>query len=210
MKKCVTGFLLVLLLAGTRAGAQAQEAQQLLLNVEKLAQLKSMLEDLKRGYQVVFEGYSTIKNISEGNFNLHDQFLEGLLQVPPVVKNYGRVWEIIRTQKELVSQYQTAYRLFGESGLLTGEELRYLSKVYAGVFQQSLGNLEALTLVLTAGRLRMSEGERLSAIDALWTKMEESRIFLRRFNEETKLLFVARAKERANGATLKKLYSLNY
>ena len=53
------------------SNAQTQEAQQLLLNWEKLAQFKQMLEDMKTGYQVLYKGYSAIRDISQGNFSLH-------------------------------------------------------------------------------------------------------------------------------------------
>jgi outer membrane lipoprotein-sorting protein len=40
------------------AFSQSQEAQQLLLNVEKLAQLKQILKDLYKGYEIVSKGYN--------------------------------------------------------------------------------------------------------------------------------------------------------
>ena len=75
--------------------AQSYEAQQLLLNWEKLAQLKKILDNMYKGYQVLSYGYTTIKDISEGNFNLHHAFLEGLLQVSPTVLKYKRVVDIV-------------------------------------------------------------------------------------------------------------------
>src|SRR4051812_4125515 len=97
MKRCVMMIILCvpLLFASTQSKAQEQEIQQLLLDVEKLAQLKNILTDLKKGYEILSGGYQTIKNISEGNFNLHQTFLDGLLQVSPVVRNYKRVADII-------------------------------------------------------------------------------------------------------------------
>src|SRR5689334_17359441 len=106
MKSCVMGLLVIsAFLVAPRANGQAQEVQQLLLNVEKLAQLKSILADLKKGYEIVSTGYSTIKNLSEGNFNLHQAFLDGLLQVSPTVRNYRRIADIIRSQISLVKEY---------------------------------------------------------------------------------------------------------
>jgi hypothetical protein len=89
------GFIAFFTLQARVSKAQGQEMQQLLLNIEKLTQLKSILSDMKTGYQVYQRGYSTISSISQGNFNLHDVYLNGLLQINPAVKNYGRVAEII-------------------------------------------------------------------------------------------------------------------
>jgi hypothetical protein len=209
MKKCV----MVVLLAGALvysscARAQMQEAEQLLLNVEKLAQLKSILEDLKKGYQIVFEGYTTIKNLSEGSFQLHQVFLDGLLQVSPVVKNYRRIPDIIRAQISLVKEYKVAYRQFVESGQFSVEEVSYLEKVYENLFNQSVKSLEVLASVITAGELRMSDEERLTAIDTIWKDVSESLTFLRHFNGEAKVLALQRAKGKVEISLLQKLFSI--
>src|SRR5438552_2102449 len=90
------------------ANAQSYETQQLLLDVQKLAQLKQILKDMKTGYEIVSKGYSSIRDISQGNFNLHQVFLDGLLQVSPVVKNYKRVADIVSYQLRMVKEYKAA------------------------------------------------------------------------------------------------------
>ncbi|RRN77364.1 TerB family tellurite resistance protein, partial [Pseudoxanthomonas sp. SGD-10] len=97
--------------------AQSHEAQQLLLNYEKLKQLKNMLSDMKKGYQIVSKGYNSVKSIAEGNFSIHDVFLKGLVAVNPAIKNYWRVAEIIKQQKTLVSEYKTAFNRFSNSNI---------------------------------------------------------------------------------------------
>ena len=97
MKKIA--LLIAVVLISSQAFSQAQEAQQLLLNWEKLTQLKKILNDMYAGYKIVYKGYTTIKDISEGNFNLHKDFLDGLLQVSPTVRKYKRVSDIIKSSK---------------------------------------------------------------------------------------------------------------
>ena len=81
MKKIII-FLLVLNAGiSNKVSAQSQELEQLTLDIEKLAQFKQILSDLKKGYQIVSAGYSTIKDLSQGNFNLHKTFLDGLMLV---------------------------------------------------------------------------------------------------------------------------------
>lgn len=209
MKKCVVGFFLVgALLLSQRAASQAQEVQQLLLNVEKLAQLKNILADLKRGYQIVSQGYSTIRNLSQGNFKLHQDFLDGLLEVSPAVRNYRRIGDIVRSQVSLVKEYRLAFRRFTQSGSFTAEEMDYLKSVYENLFNQSVKNLEALAMIITAGKFRMSDDERLNAIDTIWKDASDVLTFLRHFNGETKLLLLQRAKAAADAQTQKKLFSI--
>src|SRR5690554_6616066 len=91
------------------SSAQTNETAQLLLNVEKLAQFKQILADMKNGYDILNSGYSTIKDLSEGNFNLHKTFLDGLMEVSPTVKKYKRIAETIDYQLLLIKEYRLAF-----------------------------------------------------------------------------------------------------
>lgn len=181
--------------------AQEDEAAQLLLNVAKLSQLKQILVDLEKGYATLKQGYTQIENLAEGNFNLHETFLNSLLQVSPSVKNYHKVAEIIRYQLKLIKDYKVAFQYFKESGQFTQTEISYLSTVYGNLFQKSLQQLDELSLVLTAGKLRMSDKERLEAIDRIHLDMEDKVHFLSSFNQETQILAGNRlkAKNELNG-----------
>lgn len=133
MKKYHTNIIvsLVILIFTTnaqRSYAQAQELQQLLLNIEKLTQLKGILSDMKTGYQIYQQGYSSISQLSKGNFNLHSVYLNGLLSITPAVKNYGRVPEIISQQASLISEYKSAYDRFKQSGAFNASELNYMGE----------------------------------------------------------------------------------
>lgn len=210
MKKWVGILSLSIIAASVQpAKAQSQEAQQLLLNVEKLAQLKQILSDLKKGYEIVSKGYTAIKNISEGNFNLHKTFLDALLEVSPAVRNYKKVTDIITMQRKIVTEYKAAFKRFQSDQNFAPDEINYLGKVYANLFQQSLKNLDALARIITAGKLRMSDDERLEAIDTIFADMQDKLVFLRHFNNNTTILAVQRAKERNNIATLKNIYGIN-
>ncbi|HEY9364567.1 MAG TPA: TerB family tellurite resistance protein [Chitinophagaceae bacterium] len=211
MKQCVMSLLFFLCLGSNiKTFAQSQEAKQLLLDVEKLASLKNILTDLKKGYAIVSEGYNTIRNISEGNFNLHETFLNSLLQISPTVKNYKRIADIINAQIKIVSEYKKAFRNFQTSNLFNPGEIEYLGKVYSNLFNRSVKSLDDLAMVVTAGKLRMSDDERLSAIDEIWKKVKNEQIFLRHFNNSTKILALQRAKEQNDVSEINQLYDVNH
>lgn len=188
--------------------AQSAEAQQLILNVEKLAQLKKILSNMKKGYEIVSTGYNTIKDISKGNFNLHDAFLSALLQVSPTVKKYKRVADIITCQTQIVKEYKAAFRRFNSSNLFNISELNYMSNVYSNLFNKSLQNLDELTIVITAGKLRMSDDERIAAIDRVYTEITDKLVFLRSFNNETNVLAIQRGREMVDTKLSEKLNGL--
>ena len=211
MKKLVIILNLVFysLLPVYKVSAQADEIKQLLLNIEKLAQFKQILSDMKKGYQILEGGYNTIKNISEGNFNLHKAFLDGLMEVSPTVRNYRRVADIINYQIVLVKEYRNAYDRFKRDNNFNTDELSYLGRVYDNLFKESLRNLDELLTVITAGKTRMSDDERLQAIDRIYADMQDKLMFLRHFNNNTTILAVQRAKERNDAETIQKIYGIN-
>jgi hypothetical protein len=178
-----------------KLNAQEQEIEQLVLNIEKLLQFRKILSDMKEGYEVLAQGYEMVRNISEGNFNLHKVFLDGLLEVSPAVRQYERIAQLISLQAQLVKEYKAAYERFQRSNLFSADELQYLQRVYAQLFNTSLQQLGDLATIVTAGTLRMSDEERLASIDRLYGEMEEQLIFLRRFNHSTSVLLLQRTKE---------------
>lgn len=188
--------------------AQAEELKQLALNIEKLAQFKQILADLKKAYQVLYGGYTTIKNISEGNFNLHEVFLDGLLEASPAVKKYKKIADIISLQVSLVKEYKTAFNRFKNSGRFTIEELEYMGKVYGRLFSKSLVHLDDLVNVLTAKSMRMSDDERLRTIDKIYAGMTEKVSFLRHFNSSNTMLGLQRAHEQNDVDVMRKLHDV--
>ena len=184
------------------------EAQQLLLDWEKLSQMKGILKDMKEGYEVVSKGYSTIRDISQGNFNLHQAFLDGLWLVSPSVRKYWKIPQIIRDQLRLVKEYKPAFVNCKKSSVLNPDEILYIGQVYGNLFNQSLKGLDDLTLVLTANKLRMSDDERLAGIDKIYTDMQDKLQFLRSFNNHNAILLLQRSKEQHDTGQMNRLFGI--
>lgn len=205
MKKWIV-ILIVVVGCQVHVHAQSHEIQQLLLNVEKLAQFKQILSDMKKGYEILTKGYNTIKNISEGNFNLHNTFLSALWEVSPAVRKYKKIAAIIDLQVQLTKKYKQAFKRFKESEQFTLDEINYISRVYSRLFDASIKNLDDLATVITAGKTRMSDHERLAAIDRIYEEVADKVAFLHDFNAKTGTLALARAKESSDIKEMQQLY----
>ncbi|MEC5143218.1 TerB family tellurite resistance protein [Chitinophaga sp. 212800010-3] len=211
MKSVICVVVLVIssqLLLSIPAKAQADELAQLALNIQKLSQLKKILQNMYNGYQIISKGYNTVKDLSQGNFNLHEVFLNGLYAVNPAIKNYKRVGDIINYQARIVKGYKSAFNTFRSSSLFSVEEIEYMSTVYARLTKESLKNLEELMLIVTASKLRMSDDERLKGIDRIYADMEDAWLFLCDFNNRAEMLGFQRAKANNDVETVKVLYSI--
>ncbi len=207
----IIGVVIVFLLGASfsiMSQAQSQEAAQLILNYEKLQQLEKILDNMYKGYKILTKGYNTIKDIAEGNFNLHKAFLDALFAVNRSVRNYKRIPYIIQYQQYLVKEYKRAFNRFKNDPNLTVREIKYLENVYGHLFKQSLRNLDELLMIVTASKLRMSDEERLQAIDRIYLDMENKLVFLKVFNSSTQMLAMQRARENHDVETLQKLYEV--
>jgi hypothetical protein len=206
MKKILI-LLVVMLLASGKVQAQAQEMQQLLLNIEKLAQFRQILKDMKKGYEILTKGYNTVKDLTQGNFSLHEAFLDALLDVSPTVRNYRKVAEIISMQIKLVQQQGDAFARYQGSGNFSSEELGYIGRIYDNLIDESLKNLDELTVVITAGQVRMSDNERIEAIDRIYDDVQEKLLFLNDFNNTTSVLSLQREKEQHDTESMQNVYT---
>lgn len=208
MKKII---LLSLMIAAMfdQVKAQSDEAQQLLLNWEKLQTLEKMLDNMYMGYKILDKGYTTIKKIAEGDYSIHQAFLDGLMAVNPSVRNYKRIPLIIEYQKLLVQEYKRAWKQLKNDPNLTIDEIFYIESVYKFILQASVRNLDDLAMIITATKLRMSDDERMRAIDNIFFDMENRMVFLRSFNNDTRLLAIQRAFANNNQQNVKKLYGFN-
>ncbi len=203
-------FIVVLIVCGfaLQVKAQSAEAQQLILNWEKLAQFRKILKNMYDGYKILYKGYTAVKDISEGNFKLHKTFLDGLLQVSPAVKKYKRIADIINYQVRIAKEYKAAFNQFKEDKQFTAQEIDYVGKVYSNLFQESLKNIDELSMVITAGKLRMSDDERLQAIDKIYLSIEEQYSFLRDFNGNTAMLSLQRKSEQVQIDMSRRIYGI--
>ena len=209
MKHCI--FFLTMSVASIlpKAGqGQSFEVQQLVLNYTKLVQLQEILDNMYKGYKVLSAGYTTIKDISEGNFNLHKIFLDGLFAVNPSIAKYKRVADIIRYQEMIVEQYRRGLDRIRADGELSSKEVRYAQTVYSNLIRQSLRNLDELVTIVTATKLRMSDDERLQAIDRLHNEMARKFKVIRYFNDFTHELSRQRAKAKDENKIIHSLHDI--
>src|ERR1700743_2341947 len=113
MKKLKITFMVAVMLSFTaplssKAQTVADCIQQLVLDYQKLASLKNILGQMYTGYSVLTKGYGAVKDVAQGNFSLHEAFLDGLYIVSPTVRKYPRVTDIINYQAALISEYKSA------------------------------------------------------------------------------------------------------
>ncbi|MBL4675916.1 MAG: TerB family tellurite resistance protein [Mucilaginibacter sp.] len=132
-----------------------------------------------------------------------------MLAVNPAVLHNPRVVQIIRQQQDILREYRRYSGLFGKSGSFSNKELDYIHNVYKQLVRQSDANTDDLSSVTTAGNLRMSDDDRLRAIERIYDSSADQLQFLRFFNRKAVMLSLQRSKNDQNIQSLKRLYGVN-
>lgn len=184
---------------------QTQEMEQLKLDLEKLAQFKLIVSQMKQGYQTLESGYHAVSNAAKGNFDLHKKYLDGLLVVSPAVKQSPVLGQIKSDNLATAKLFQMALQQFQMSGLFSAGELSEFKNQYNVSNQKVADDLDALAQIVSSGKLRMSDAERLQAMDAVradissqlgsvkslisdYSRVQALRMQLRKDNEALKVL----------------------
>ena len=200
--------IILLLPAWVRAQSVADDIQQLLLDVQKLAQMKQILSAMYSEYTMLQQGYEQIKGLSQGTFSLHKAFLDGLLLVSPAVSSYPKVTDIISKEASLIGSYNASSGYFRGSGVFTSQELGGFSTNYGSLLQRGQKDVDELTMVITDGELRMSDAERLTAIDRIDADMTRQLTLLHSFNNMAALQAAQRARAAREVGTVRGLYGI--
>lgn len=204
-----TGIVLLLLfIACLRVSAQFQELEQLKLNLEKLAQLKLSLTEMKRGYQTLANGYNAVRDAARGNYDLHKGYLDGLLQVNTVVKTSPALVQIFSGQKRLLQEYKTGWQAIVSNNLFSAREMSDIRETYQYIIDEATGDLETIDAVLSPGRLRMNDAERLAVMEKVKTNVAVNLQEMLELNKECNRVMVLRAQQRKDVDAVRRLNGL--
>lgn len=200
--------LLVMALFCFRVAAQVQELQQLQLDLEKLAQFKLILSQMKQGYTTLENGCNSVRDAAKGNFDLHKNYLDGLLVVNAAVKQSPAVRQIAVLQADSEKMYVTAIRQYLSSGVFSSLELNSLHDKYIVSSQKMDEDLALLAQVTSSGKLRMNDAERLEIINTVSEDVAKQHEMIKASLSDYSRLMVLRQQQQRDNGAVKKLSGL--
>lgn len=137
------------------------------------------------------------------------KYYEELAKVKAIISYYQRIRDITQKQVRLVQEYQHAWGLLQQDEHFTADEIDYMGKVYAGILEESLKNIDQITLVVESFATTMSDAKRLELINEAADRVDDNYSDLTRFNRQNAVLSLQRAKDANEVLTVKKLYGLD-
>jgi hypothetical protein len=140
--------------------------------------------------------------------DLYGDYFNELWQVKDVIEYYHRIKDITEKQVRLVSEYETAYTLFKQDDHFSSDEIEYMGKVYTGIIDESLKNLDQLLLVINSFTTQMADEKRLQIINEAVDAMDDKYNDLKAFNNQNMMLSLQRSKDLNEVNVVKQLYGL--
>ena len=140
---------------------------------------------------------------------LYKDYYDELQKVKSIISYYKRIKDVTEKQIRLTEEYKRAYGLFKQDKHFTTEELSYMGKVYSGILDESLKNIDQLFLVINSFTTQMSDAKRLEIINAAADHVDVNYNDLKEFNQQSILLSLQRAKVQNDVDVVKKLYNLD-
>jgi hypothetical protein len=168
-----------------------------LQNAQKV--LENQLSKLKLG---------EIADWTEKQKELYSKYYNELWEIKSTITYYKRIKDLTTKQVAIVDEYKWAWNLFQQDKHFTADELDYMQKVYSGILDESVNNIDRILLVINSFKTQMSDADRLEIINAAANGMDTNYSDLKQFNTQNSLLSIQRARSLDEVVKLKEIYGI--
>lgn len=203
MRKLLCLFLLLGMTCQSFAqGIFNQKGEMIKKNIRQIALLATYSGYVRKGYRIMEKGWNTVHDWKNGEFNLHVTYIHSLKKVNPKVK--GQRVDAIRELAEKILAGCTSLRPDAiQSKMLTGEEISYLKSMLDGFIRETSENMEELNLVITDGKLAMTDDERMNQVDRLFDRMVKALQEFKTLDSHTRRIIAGRKEIKRHNKELK-------
>ena len=139
----------------------------------------------------------------------YQQYFDELLKVKLLITYYQRIRDISERQARLVQEYQRAWALVQRDKHFTIDEVQYMGRVYMGILNESVKNVEQLTVIINSFKTQMSDAKRLEIIDEVGERVDENYADLRQFNTQNAVLSMQRGATQQEVEYTRRLYGID-
>ncbi|ALL06312.1 conjugal transfer protein TraI [Pedobacter sp. PACM 27299] len=140
--------------------------------------------------------------------NLYSEYYDELWKIKSSIAYYKRIKDLTQKQVAIVDEYKWAWNLFRQDKHFNAEELNHMEKVYSGILDESIKNLDQILMVISSFKTQMSDAERLEVINRAADQMDDNYNDLKQFNTGNITLSIQRATSLDETAQLKEIYGI--
>ena len=139
---------------------------------------------------------------------LYGNYYNELWEIKTAITYYKRFKDLTEKQIAIVDEYKWVWNLLKQDKHFTPEELDYMEKVYSGILDQSVKNLDQLLLVVNSFKTQMTDAKRLEIINETANNMDNIYSDLKQFNIQNSRLSIQRSRSLEETTKLKEIYGI--
>ncbi|MEH3112571.1 conjugal transfer protein TraI [Pedobacter terrae] len=136
------------------------------------------------------------------------KYYDELWRIKSAIAYYKRIKDLTEKQIAIVDEYKWAWGLFQKDKHFKPEELEYMGKIYSGILDESIKNLDQIFLVINSFKTQMSDAARLELIAKAADEMDGNYSSLKKFNASNIGLSISRSASLDETAKLKEIYGV--
>ncbi|WJS93402.1 conjugal transfer protein TraI [Flavobacterium johnsoniae] len=140
--------------------------------------------------------------------DLYQGYYEELAKVKSIIAYYQRIKDITKKQTKLVEEYERAWNLFKQDSHFKESEIQYMERVYSGILEESVKNIDQIFLILDSFSTQMSDLKRLEIINKAADQIDSNYDDLKLFNQQNVMLSLQRAKTETEINQVKQFYGI--
>lgn len=180
------------------------------LRIQKLQNKTIWLQNAQKQVENVLSKLKLdeISEWTQKQKDLYKGYYEELAKVKSIITYYQRIKEITKKQTQLVQEYERAWNLFKQDTHFKESEIQYMERVYTGILEESVKNIDQIFLILDSFATQMSDLKRLEIINKAADQIDGNYDDLTIFNQQNILLSLQRAKTEADVKQVKQFYGI--
>lgn len=188
-----------------QAGAQGKQIQYL---VQQIAELQVYLGYLKKGYNIVQTGIHTIRDIREGELNLHSFYYNSLNSVNPRIKHSVQSVGIITNLQYVIESVAILRKAIRGSNIIPNPHHQFILQCCDKLADDVNKASAFFTDVISSGTLQMSDDERINRINGLYNKTIDQSVFALELLSQTIVLLQSLSQDQSDQELLKIFHNI--
>jgi hypothetical protein len=185
-----------------------QQSSKEKLMLAQVAGYHTYLSSIKTGYHITEAGLNTLHDLKGGTFDLHAAYYHSLQQVSTAIKSNPKASAIAGMNQHIHMAFTTEISWQQQQKILAPEEINYIKQVYRNIAAKCAEDMQALTDILTPGKLQLTDHQRLERIDEVYAAMQDKSAFTQSFTTRCRQMAQDRLHVQKNREQLKKLYGI--
>jgi hypothetical protein len=180
------------------------------LRIQKLQNKTIWLQNAQKKVENVLSKLKLdeISDWTKKQKDLYQGYYEELTKVKSIITYYQRIKDITKKQTKLVEEYERAWNLFKQDSHFKPSEIQYMERVYSGILEESVKNIDQIFLILDSFSTQMSDLKRLEIINKAADQIDTNYDDLTLFNQQNVMLSLQRAKTEAEVNQVKQFYGI--